>query len=143
MAYFGKMNRERHFLMLVAWDNMKRWPDETNALTKLERKYLRMASSLLLKVSDSIVERIGQEYAQTLLKEANGSDLYARRKNQTIESFELAIDREDLWDISSYALAHCDKCNVCNHEDCPLFQVMQRVGIPVADENPVGCPYKQ
>jgi hypothetical protein len=79
--YMNRADREHHLMMLIAWDYFSNWLDKTNCLTTNERKRIKTARTHLLHASDSIIDRMDEKYAKTLLREAKNKELRFANKN--------------------------------------------------------------
>ena len=64
--YMNRNDRENHLLMLILWERLTTWLDATTCLSAEERKRAKTAATHLLKASDSLIHRMGTEYARQL-----------------------------------------------------------------------------
>lgn len=144
-TYMNRIDREHHVMILVLWDYLNTWLEQTSCLSKEERKRIKTAATHLLHTSDSIVQRLEPDYAKRLLRAANNTEVRVVDKiNQGLrrEPDTINININDLYDLAGFSLKECAGCKKENHKECDRYQLFMKLDIPVAQEQTEGCPYE-
>ena len=143
--YLNKNDREHHLIILVVWERLNNWLKTQTALTPMEHKYLKTASTYLIKASDSIVARMDSNFAEKLKRDIQDSDFVIINKFDVSHSREfgyVSVKQDDLYDIASYALGECVNCQHCeDFENCERYKLFINLAIPVAQDKADSCPY--
>lgn len=144
--YFSRFTRDNHLMLLAVWERLSEWIKEgKNQLSKDEKKWIKTACTYLIKASDSLIQRQDADYANRLLTAARNSEFVIREKLTVDISEKCEVLQEDLYELADHALVICQTgyyCKYESHRDCPLYKAMLNMGIPVADLEAAGCPYK-
>lgn len=144
-TYMNRIDREHHVMILVIWDYLNTWLEQTSCLTKEERKRVKTAATHLLHTSDSIVKRLDADYAKRLIRAAKNTEVrVVDRLNAMLgrEADTVNIKIDDLYDMASYALTDCRGCKRPDHKNCEKYKLFMDLNIPVAQEQTDGCPYE-
>nr|WP_319488605.1 DUF5651 domain-containing protein [uncultured Caproiciproducens sp.] len=143
--YLNKNDREHNLIILVVWERLNSWLKTQTALTPTERKYLKTASTFLIKASDSIIGRMDNNFAEKLRRDIKASDFVIINKFDVTHSKEygyVSIQQDDLYDLASYALSECVNCPRCkDFKNCDRYKLMISLAIPVAQVETDSCPY--
>jgi adenylate cyclase len=143
--YLNRNDREHHITILVFWDYINNWLKKQTALTKEEAKYLKTASTLLRKISDSIILRLDKKFAEQLIREVTTTQLALISiydKNTIARSEETTIKLDDLYDLASFSLENCTGCKCKDFSKCEKYKLFMRLALPVAQTETDGCPYE-
>lgn len=143
--YLNKNDREHHLIILVVWERLNSWLKTQTALTPLEHKYLKTASTYLIKASDSIIARLDSKFAEKLMRDIKDSDFVIVNKYDVSHNGEIgyvSIKQDDLYDLASYALSECVNCPHCkDFENCERYKLLLNLAIPIAQAETDSCPY--
>lgn len=146
-SYFNKRDREHLLIILTVWDCLKTWVEECTCLSKTEKKYLRAAISFLLKVSDSIVERMDIDFAKKIVKDAKNSGLLMVDKRSNVVKRDIkvmTVDVDSIYDLSSYALKECWDCKEKEaFKNCDRYRLFLSLDVPPVCIKTDSCPYFQ
>lgn len=145
--YMNSIDREHHLMLLIFWDYINNWLNKTSCLSPEERKRLKTVATHLLHTSDSIINRMDNDYAVKLIKEAGQTEvkLEYRVKNFKEQKDIVIIETDTLYDIANYALADCRNCEISkeDYRKCEKYRLFFELNIPVLDEEAALCPYEQ
>ena len=143
--YLNKNDREHHLIILVVWDYINGWIKTQTALTATEHKYLKTASTYLLKASDSIIARMDKKFAEKLMRDIKNSDIAVVNKYDMSFTGEIGyvnVKQDDLYDLASYALTECVNCPHCkDFKNCERYKLFLNLAVPVAQTETDSCPY--
>lgn len=148
MSYLTRGERNNFLIALGVHEVLSRWANEDKShLTAEERKYIRMASSLLKKSCKSIVERLEPDFRERLMQDAKNNYLAINPTRSTTLPEESRVNTNTLYDLGAYALMHCQSNDNCfakgQWKQCELYKTMMELDIPVANlEGGRKCPYK-
>lgn len=144
-SYLNNEDRKHHIGMLVMWDYLKKWLDRASCLNSQETKFLKTAVTLIIKTSNSIVERMDKSYADRLLKEHTRCelriiDIYTPEQRGQISP--VSIPEADFLSLAKYAQRNCVICEKGkNFQGCELYQLFNEYQVPVFSEETSYCPY--
>lgn len=152
-------NKQRKDLVLVGiiLDGVERvaneW-NEHNNLTSNESRWLRTASTLMVKAVESIATRIDPAEAAKLLKEIKRTSIMCVPKTDVkwkqeklrkeIDNEEVVVSKENLFNLAELALTGCVEDCGKDPETCYVRQVYFDLNIDPWDfEGKNDCPYRR
>lgn len=146
MKYFNRYDREHHLCMLVTWDYLGTWVEETKCLSPIERKWLRTVVTYLKKISDNIVGRSDSDYITSLTNQARNSSVNIEDNRKKIYKEEFVdvktVVKDDLYELFDYALIPCQTCCNKDFKSCERYQLFMKMGVPPLSEETNSCPYR-
>lgn len=147
MSYLTKGERINYLVALGAHEVIERWTDDKkNHLTKDEKKYLRMASSLIEKAAKLMINRLDPDFVDRLVSDSKNNYLTIIPTRATTPPNESRVKTDTLFNLSNFALLHCQANESCFMRDdwksCELYKAMMELDIPVANFEKGKCPYK-
>lgn len=143
--YLSKANRDRHFIMLLLWDCMRKWlAEEQNQLEAKEKRKLELAKNHIWEVSEMLLCRLDPEYRNAFAKEIRTHKAEMVRMSRVVEE-ENVVKMDDLLEIANYSIVACnslDKTMCMNYKKCKLYKAMMACKIPVCITETDACPYR-
>lgn len=138
--YFNATDRDLHIIVIAMQSTLRRLT-ESKTLTSEERKYYRMAASLIEKTNGMILDRLGRSYTERVLSTTEYNDLRLTPKCLPSKSVVISkVSEEKIKAVLDHAMMECLGCERCDWQECPIY------GIAIAsDMNPKdtdGCPFK-
>lgn len=150
-TYLNKAQKEDTcILSLIAEQGQYALDTWGKDMTKEERKYLKTSITYALKWLDSIMNRIGKDLAEQLVRLLKTSEIillpkYEAQKewNRRKEMFKaIEVDRDTLLDMAEHALIGCENCNK-DYTKCRLRETFVELGIEPFDYYAVNkCQYR-
>lgn len=118
------------------------WCKKDTTLTKEEKKAIRTAETLLYKSLDSILTRLGKDFAKRLYADIKDSDVFVMPKLRAQKAKEeflkqgdiVGCDLNDLYGLAEIALLKCNNCNEHNYEECKLRGYLLDINLPAYNE---------
>lgn len=147
-SYLTKGERTNFLVSLGAHEVINRWTeDPKNHLDKDEKKYLRMAASLIDKAAKLMINRLETDYVKRLISDSKNNVLAVIPTRATTLQDESRVKTDTLHDLSSYSLIHCQASEKCfmgegSWKECNLYKIFMELDIPVANFDGGRCPYK-
>lgn len=147
MSYLSKGERTNYLVALGSHEVIERWVDDPkNHLTSEERKYLRMASSLIKKACKLLISRLERDYVERLLSDSKNNFLTIIPTRATTLHDESRVKTDTLYNLAAYSLLHCQANENCfmgeKWKDCDLYKALMELDVPVANFDGGRCPYK-
>ena len=148
MSYLARKERENFLVVVGVHEVIERWTDdEKNHLSKEEKKYLRMAASLIDKAAKLMINRLEPNFVKRLISDSKNNFLAVIPTRATTQNDECRVKTNTLYNLSDFALLHCqarDKCFMHGDDwkECELYNTMMELDVPVANFEGGRCPYK-
>lgn len=146
-SYLTKGERTNFLTALGVHEVLARWADdEKNHLTAYEKKYLRMGSSFIKKACKSLIERLEPDYRDRPMSDSKNNFLAIVPTRTTTAPEESRVKTDTLYDLSAFAMIHCQTNENCfagdDWKSCELYRILMELDIPVANFEGERCPYK-
>lgn len=145
--YFSRFEREAFMVMICAFDRLSAWAKDSKCnLTEDDRKKMEMAVNNVEEIFKGLADRLDEDYLRKIASDIKNIQIILEPKRVSDRVDESRIKTEDLETIAEYALWRCQGENALeecgNYKECNLYKSLMEAGIPVANLDTNGCPYK-
>lgn len=146
-SYLNKQERTDmiYFCSLLGFMDKKflqDWCERDNIIDKDEKKYIRMAVSLMDKIMRSMMARLGKDFVERLVADIKDSDIFCmpkvraqiKKKEFMEQDGIVASSLDDVYEIAGIALTKCNECIEKDYEQCKLRKCAMDLNIPAYNE---------